>query len=120
MKYQLLMEKGEYALILRGSRMEEYAVVSGLNKVKGEWAWTCCYYSFGSFTQLTQAEALAKAVDYFRMRTEEKYISRVRLEKLATKFKDGLFGADLENEEYEEFFNEECEMEDYEKEFFGI
>ncbi len=47
-------------------------------------------------------------------------ISRNRLEELATKFKDGLFGADLEEEEYEEFFTNECEMEEYEKEFFGI
>ena len=45
-------------------------------------------------------------------------ISRNRLEELATKF--GLFGADLEEEEYEEFFTNECEMEEYEKEFFGI
>lgn len=42
------------------------------------------------------------------------------MEELATKFKDGLFGADLEDEEYEEFFAVECEMEDYEKNFFGI
>lgn len=47
-------------------------------------------------------------------------ISWNRLEELATKFKDGLFGADLEEEEYEEFFTNECEMEEYEKEFFGI
>lgn len=32
MKYEIILEKGEYALILRGSRMEEYAVVNGLNK----------------------------------------------------------------------------------------
>ena len=37
MKYEVILEKGEYALILRGSRMEEYAVVSGLNKETGEW-----------------------------------------------------------------------------------
>ena len=35
MVYDLIMESGEYALILRGSRMKEYAVVNGLNKSKG-------------------------------------------------------------------------------------
>ena len=120
MIYDLIMESGEYALILRGSRMKEYAVVNGLDKAKGSWAWTCIYYNFGEFSPLSQAEALAMAVDYFRNRTEENYIPRCRLEELATKFKDGLYGADLETEEYEEFFNEECEMDDYEKKFFEI
>ncbi len=35
MVYDLIMESGEYALIFRGSRMKEYAVVNGLNKSKG-------------------------------------------------------------------------------------
>lgn len=46
MVYDLIMESGEYVLILRGSRMKEYAVVNGLNKSKGSWAWTCTYYNF--------------------------------------------------------------------------
>ena len=50
MKYEVILEKGEYALILRGSRMEEYAVVNGLNKETGEWCWTCCYYNFGNYS----------------------------------------------------------------------
>lgn len=70
MKYEVILEKGEYALILRGSRMEEYAVVNGLNKEIGEWGWTCCYYNFGNYTQIDKAQALFLALDYFRMRTE--------------------------------------------------
>lgn len=120
MVYDLIMESGDYALILRGSRMKEYAVVNGLDKAKGSWTWTCTYYNFCECSPLSQAEALSKAVDYFRSRTEENYIPRCRLEELATKFKNGLYGADLEAEEYEEFFNEECEMDDYEKNFFEI
>ena len=63
MKYEVIMESGNYALILRGSRMEEYAVVNGLDKAKGEWAWTYVYYNFGEFSPISKAEALAKAVD---------------------------------------------------------
>ena len=74
MKYEVILEKGEYALILRGSRMEEYAVVNGLNKETGEWCWTCCYYNFGNYTQIDKAQALFLALDYFRMRTETNYI----------------------------------------------
>lgn len=113
MVYDLIMESGEYALILRGSRMKEYAVVNGLDKAKGSWAWTCTYYNFGEFSPLSQAEALAMAVDYFRLRTESDYIGRNRLEELATRFKDCINGD-------EDFENVLDEMDDCEKEFFGI
>ena len=121
MKYELIMEKGEYALILRGNKMKEYAVVNGLNKETGEWCWTCCYYCFyceGVQAPCTQAEALALCVDYFRMRTETDYITRCRLEELATQFKDGLIEDDEEQAII--YFDEVCEMTENEKEFFGI
>lgn len=113
MVYDLIMESGEYALILRGSRMKEYAVVNGLDKAKGSWAWTCTYYNFDEFSPLSQAESLAMAVDYFRLRTESDYIGRNRLEELATRFKDCINGD-------EDFENMLDEMDDCEKEFFGI
>lgn len=118
MKYEVILEKGEYALILRGSRMEEYAVVNGLNKERGDWGWTCCYYNFSEFAPIDKAEALFLALDYFRMRTETDYIPRCRLEELATQFKDGL----IENDEESAiiYFDEVCEMTENEKEFFGI
>lgn len=121
MKYELIMESGEYALILRGNKMKEYAVVNGLNKETGEWCWTCCYYCFyceGVQAPCTQAKALASCVDYFRMRTETDYIPRCRLEELATQFKDGLIEDDEEQALI--YFDEVCEMTENEKEFFGI
>ena len=118
MQYKIILEKGNYALILRGSRMKEYAVVGGLNKETGEWDWTSCFWNFSEGSCFDETEALFRAVDYFRMRTETNYISRCRLEELATQFKDGLVEAD---EEYStEYFDEVCKMTDEEKEFFGI
>ena len=120
-RYDLIMESGEYALILRGNKMKEYAVVNGLNKETGEWCWTCCYYCFyyeGVQAPCTQAEALALCVDYLRMRTETDYIPRCRLEELATQFKDGLVEDDEEQALI--YFDEVCEMTESEKEFFGI
>ena len=120
-RYDLIMESGEYALILRGNKMKEYAVVNGLNKETGEWGWTCCYYCFyceGVQAPCTQAEALALCVDYLRMRTETNYIPRCRLEELATQFKDGLIEDDEEQALI--YFDEVCEMSESEKEFFGI
>lgn len=118
MKYEVIMEKGDYALILRGSRMEEYAVVNGLDKEKGSWAWTCAYYYFGEFAPISKVEALSEAIDVFRYKTEENYIPRCRLEELATLFKDGLISDDRESAM--EYFDEYCEMSEEEKSFFGI
>lgn len=117
--YNVILEKGDYALIERGVLNPEYAVVYGLvpeneRKYKGsDWSGTVSYTRHN-------VEGLAATLDLFRSRTEIDYITRQRLEELVTKFKDGLFGTDLEDEEYEEFFTDECKMEDYEKEFFGI
>lgn len=61
---------------------------------------------------------LAEALEVFRHRTEECYITRSRLEELADKFKDGLIEDDEESAL--EYFTEECEMDEYEMEFFGI
>lgn len=118
MKYEKLLQKGDYALILRKESLDEYAVVHGLNKEIGEWNHTVNYWNFGRYSQLSQAEALQKALNCFRIKTEENYISRYRLEELATKFVDGLIQDDEES--VMEYFTEECEMEDYEMEFFGI
>lgn len=61
---------------------------------------------------------LSAALENFRVKTEEDYISRARLEELATKFKDGLLEYD---EDFAmEFFEEECEMTDSEMEWLGI
>ena len=120
MRYEVLLEKGEYALVKRGVHMDEYAVVNGLDKEKGDWKWTVYYISFGNYSPYTESQALSLVLEVFRNKTKTNYISKMRLEELATKFKDGLYGADLEDEEYEEFFLDECEMEPHELEFFGI
>lgn len=118
MRYKVLFEKGKYALIVRGIDLEEYAVVYKLDNVNGCWAHTCSYYNFSEFSPITQEKALMYALDSYLYKTEAKYIARSRLEELATKFKDGLIEDDYEAAM--EYFNGECEMERYEKEFFGI
>ena len=79
MRYTLIAGKEPYALILRGSHLLEYAVVSGLDREKGEWDWTCCYYSFGGHTELAKEKALFMALDDFLMRTDKKYVQYDRL-----------------------------------------
>ena len=113
MKYKLIFEKGEYALIIRGEISKEYAVVYKLDKERGDWACTCCYYSCED-----GAIALYEALDCFIMKTENNYISKSRCKELVEQFADGLMQDDKESAL--EYFNGTCEMTEYEKEFFGI
>lgn len=118
MKYELITEKGNYALIIRGEKLEEYAVVFGLNKENGEWRFTCCYYNFGELYPIGKAEALAKTLDAFRARTESNYIPRDRLIEIATLAIDGLL-QDSESSAME-YFSETMELSDEEREFFEV
>lgn len=118
MKYEVIFEKGNYALILRGKRMEEYAVVYGLNKERGDWEYTCEYYNFGDYAPLTKVEALLNAVDLLLVKIQADYISLGRMSEIATKAIDGLLEDD--EEMAMEYFENELELEDYEMEYFGI
>ena len=118
MKYTLIDEKGQYALVLRGESMTQYAVVYGLDKKAGSWDWTCCYYDFGKLSGMTKTEALFKALDYYLMRTNEKHIPWARLSEIATLLKDGLV-EDGEEEAYR-YMADVAELSDTEAEYFGL
>lgn len=118
MKYELILEKGKYALIKRGNSMAEYAVVFGLNKENGNWCNTVSYCGFGSMWHTDESIALQIMLDVFLSRTTENYIPRNRLEEIATLEKDKLL--ELDEDETMEFFESELQLEDYEREFFGV
>ena len=118
MKYELILEKGKYALIKRGEKLQEYAVVYGLNKGNGDWCNTVSYCGFGDIWHMDEAVALQIMLDVFLERTTENYISRNRLIEIATLEKDKLM--ELDEDEAMEFFSGELQLEDYEREFLGI
>lgn len=119
MKWVEILRNGNYAL-LQSKSDTQYVVASGYDdKAKEDSQWNHGIYIM-YHDHDAKAEALSKALELFRSRTETKYITRFRLEELATKFKDGLFGAYLEDNEYDDFFTEDCEMTDNEMNFFEI
>ncbi len=118
MKYDLIEAKGQYALILRGEHMTQYAIVCGLDQETGSWDWTCCYYDFGKFSELTKAEALFKALDYYLMRTNDNHISWARMSEIATVLKDGLIEDD--EEEAYRYMADVAELSNTEAEYFGL
>lgn len=115
--YEVLAEKGNIALIKLGKTNLEYMVVRGLVPRQertyngADWDTTIDYWS-------CNIDGLQCAIECFRNKTENDYITRYRLEELATLFKDGLIEDDKESAI--EYFDEVCEMTDEEKEFFGI
>lgn len=117
MKYNIILRNGRYALL----EMEtQYVVACGFDETQPEnqqWE-NGLYYSHWNESATEKQRMLSAALEVFRIRTEKDYIHRNRLEELATKFKDGLLEADKDFAM--EYFDSECEMEDYEKEFFGI
>lgn len=115
--YEIIAQKKEYALIKMEST-EEYKIVSDIC-ADGSWAYTVCSWMYGKYGR-EEYLVLQNAIDSFRARTESDYIPRSRLEELATKFKDGMFSCDLDEEEYDEFFDDECDMTDDELDFFGM
>ena len=115
--YEIITQKKEYALIKMEST-EEYKIVSDIF-ADGSWAYTVCSWMYGKYGR-EEYLVMQDAIDSFRYKTESDYIPRSRLEELATKFKDGMFSCDLDEEEYDEFFDDECDMTDDELEFFGL
>ena len=120
--YEVILEKGNYALIKRGVMIPEYAVVSGLvseqeRKYEGsDWSGTIAAYE-------ANAKGLSDALDHFRYITELDYITKARLEEIATKFKDKVvellddYQLPKEGIEYE---LEDLELDDYELEWLEL
>lgn len=111
-------ENANVALIERkmNTKYPEYAVVRNLDVSKPmenncQWDATICY-------TLHTVEGLQACIEEYRIKTEENYIPRCRLEELATNFKDKMLEwMDTEDltEVCDEFY-----ISKYEREFFGI
>lgn len=74
------------------------------------------YYTF--FNDKEKLVALNKATEKLFEKVNENYITRCRLEELATLFKDGMIEDDRESAM--NYFDFICEMTDEEKTYFGI
>lgn len=118
MRCEKIISKGNYSLIIRGKDLDEYAVVTGFDEERGDWDWTVSYSNFGKYGNRDQFKSFQYCYEELQKVTIENYISRPRLEELATLFKDGL----LEDDEQSamEYFEDTCEMKDSEYEYFGI
>ena len=106
MLWNELLRKGKYSL-LQSKSDTQYCVCSYYDETAEE---DNQYYNGHYFCYWGDVEkkvaCLAEALEDFRVKTEEDYISRARVEELVIKFKDALYEAD---EEYaSDFVEQEC------------
>lgn len=116
MKYTTIAKYNNYTIIDRGEKITEIAVVFDINDATKDWSHTSIYFGYNN--EAEKVNAILKAADYCKAKIENNYIPRVRLEELATLFKDGLIEDD--KEAALEYFDSVCEMSEEEKEFFEI
>lgn len=120
--YEVILEKGRYALIKRGTRFPEYAIVAGLVP-KQERKFECSDWDRTVAAYVANVKGLSDAIDHFRYITELNYITKARLEEIATKFKNKFIEM---SEDYQltkegiEYELEDLELDDYEMEWLGL
>lgn len=118
MKWIEILRKDGYAL-LQSETDTQYVVASGYDPTQPEnQQWSSGIYFTYFQNNSKKMLYLQSAYDCFMEKINSDFIPRCRLEELATQFKDGLIEDDRESAM--EFFNEVCEMDENEKEFFGI
>ena len=113
MKYNIIFfNKNKQVALLETD--ECYIVANGFKGKDEAWA-NGNYYTF---FDNNKCMALTKALDFYNLKVNDTYISYERLVELCTKFKDGLMEDD--KEATMEYINNECDMTEEEKDFFGI
>ena len=121
-KYNVILKFGDYTIISYKKKHigVEYVIARNFNAEEFSWDSASNNYAY------SLESALAMLLLRFGKSQRQLEIERNtgitfdRACELASKFKDGLFGSDLDEEEYNEFFLDECEMDEKELDFFGI
>lgn len=124
--YNVILKFGDHTIISYEKKYmgTEYVIARNFNAEEFSWDSASDNYAYSLESAL--ATLLSRLGSDFVKSQRQLEIERNtgitfdRACELASKFKDGLFGADLDEEEYNEFFLDECEMNEEELEFFGI
>lgn len=122
MKWIPIISKGRYTL-LQSESDTQYVVAANYDADAPEnEQWLAGMY-FCYWDPVDKPEFLSYAIDYFRSRTEENYISRERLEELCTKFKDEFvemcMDTSMSDEEVENELKD-LDLQLYEREWLGF
>lgn len=124
--YNVILKYNDYTIISYEKKYmgTEYVIARNFNAE--EFSWDSARDNYAYSMESALATLLSRLGSDFVKSQRQLEIERNtsitfdRACELASKFKDGLFGADLDKEEYNEFFLDECEMDEKELDFFGI
>ena len=125
-KYNIILKYKDYTIISYEKKYigTEYVIARNFNAE--EFSWDSASNNYAYSLESALATLLSRLGSGFVKSQRQLEIEKNtgitfdRACELASKFKDGLFGSDLDEEEYEEFFLDECEMNEKELDFFGI
>lgn len=105
--HTIIKQEGSYTLLAKyyqDGTFHEYVVCSDYNEEKGTW-WHGHYFWHD----------LDGALEYFKMETDSNYISRARLEELATIGLNAMKEYDIY-----EWYESDLDLNEFEIEYFGI
>lgn len=125
-KYNVILKYKDYTIISYEKQYigVEYVIARNFNAEEFSWDSAMDNYAYSMESALaTLLSRLGSNFIKSQMQLEIENNTGITFDRaceLASKFKDGLFGSDLDEEEYNEFFLDECEMDEKELKFFGI
>lgn len=118
MKYTEILRKGNCVLVDHADA-EEFIVGVGYKPENPEGQkWGSGHYFSYWEGEEAKAKALAAAIDFLLTRTDETYISRCRLEEIATRALDEV--KEAADPDYLGEFLGELDLSEFEKGFFGV
>lgn len=107
-KLQVIIKKGDYTLL---QNKNCYIIAYKYNPEAGDWEYGTYYNYWGN--EETKIKFLQIAIEAIMTKTDENYISRPRLEEIASRAIDNI------KEDLEDFIDE-TDLEEHEAIYFGI
>ncbi len=111
---KVILRYGNYALI---DREVEYIVACNYDESTGRWGHGI-YFSHWNHSDLEKVRMFSKAMECFRIKVDKEYVSRSRLEEIATDCIYALIEDDRETAL--EYFKQELDLTEDEYKYFGI
>lgn len=119
MKYKEILRRGTYALV-QDEADTKYLVVNGYDPDAPEdqqWSATSSSYLYWDDKE-RKPEYLAHAIDFFRYRTEDDYISRSRMEEISTAALHEL--KEIDEDSFTDFCDGDLDLTEEERKWFGL
>jgi hypothetical protein len=110
-------------VIIEGRYLTDFVVARGykVDKETGDVSWGHgVYFSADADSREDRLYCLMKATEYMYSTENSEYITHDRMAEIATRFKDAMIEAWMDEDDAIEYVNEDLDMTETEKEFFEL